>query len=272
MVGLAEQVARIDAGRLDSRLDAAGLPSEMTPIQEGVNTLLERIDEAMQREKRFTMAAAHELRTPVAELRMLLEVSAARPRTLEESERTVAAALSSVLRLDRLVSDLLRLSRLERGRESTNLSDVSIADLVRAAVEDSRALADARKVRFEFTPAEDRVVRVDAGLLKLGVGNLIANAAQYADEGSCVQIAMTDGSAGVVVRIENAASEFQPDDAARLGEPLWRGDRARSDAGHLGLGLTIARAALAASGAGLRIGWTGEGGGCVVAEVAIGHQ
>lgn len=246
---LAEQVAAIDATSLGSRLDVDRLPPEVAPIQTRVNGLLTRIESAMQRERRFTTAAAHELRTPVAELRTLLEVSIARPRTAEEAGRTIATSLASVERLDRLVSTLLRLARIEAGREAATGSALGVAGAIEAAIAAARPLADARRARFVVEVPPTATVHTDRDLFGLALANLVANAAEYADEGSAVTIALSARSAGSEIKISNVASALSTADLEQVGEPLWRADQAGGVPTHLGLGLTLARAALVAAGA-----------------------
>lgn len=245
---LAQQVTAIDPANLGSRLHTERLPAEIAPIQERMNALLERMDAAMQREKRFTSAAAHELRTPVAELRTLLEVAALRPRSAEESAQTMSAAGTIVERLHGLVAAMLHLTRIESGRESVELSSVSLSSVVQEAVEGARAIAAARSVRFQVAVDQRMTVRCDTGLFNMVVGNVVANAAEYADEGSEVSIAASVGPNGTVLRITNRATTLVGINQARIGEPLWRPDPARSHSGHLGLGISLARAALTAMG------------------------
>lgn len=255
---LAEQVAEIDAAGLGSGVVAAGgvgvrlrvdrLPPEIAPIQERVNALLVRIEAAMQREKRFATAAAHELRTPVAELRTLLEVAASRPRTAEEANRTLSTSLVCVERLDRLVSALLRLSRIEAGREVPNRTQISVFELIEKAIESVRAIAEARHVQFHVDVPREFFVHAEVDLLGLALGNLIANAAEYADEGSTVKVELTRAESGTVLRISNAAASLATIDGSRIGEAVWQPDQARASSEHLGLGITLARSALAASG------------------------
>lgn len=252
---LAEQVAAIDPVRLgvnaestSSRLAVAHLPREIAPIQGRVNALLSRVEAAMHREKRFTTAAAHELRTPVAELRTLLEVAASRPRTAEEAKRTLSTSLVCVERLDRLVSTLLRLARIEAGREAIRHTPMSVLDLIERAIESVRAIAEARRVQFQLDVPRETIVIADKDLLGVALGNLIANAAEYADERSTVHVELVRAESGTVLRISNATAALATIDCARIGEPLWQPDQARVNSEHLGLGITLARSALAASG------------------------
>lgn len=254
---LTAQIEALDPTALDRPLSVPRLPRELAPIQDRTNALLERIDGAIRREKRFTTAAAHELRTPVAELRTLLEVAASRPRSVDESARTVSTALASVQRLDRLVAALIRLARIESGAEPPELQQVDLAPALAGSIQSAAPVATARGVRFHVDIPDGLTIHSEPALLGLALGNLIANAAEYADHGSEVAVTAAMTGPRVVLTIANQAASLSRSERERIGQPLWRADRARtfathtasasSDAApHLGLGITLARAALAA--------------------------
>ncbi|MBX3380672.1 MAG: hypothetical protein KF805_11315 [Phycisphaeraceae bacterium] len=265
----ADQVGAVDVARPGVRLQAVALPAEIAPIQARLNELLARVDEAMAREKRFSAAAAHELRTPVAELRTLLEVASSRARSAEEAARTIETAVASVERLDRLVGAMLRLLRIESGREPVNPAPVPILPSLRECIDSARAVAEQRRVAFAIeVPGElsgKLIVMADEGLVRLALRNLVANAAEYANEKSNVTVTAVREGTELLVRIANA-SPISSVDGERIGEPLWRSDAARANSEHLGLGLTLARAALHSTGAGFSIRFHE---GRVVAEIRL---
>ncbi len=259
---LAAAVGAVHAPTLGTPIDAGPLPAELAPIRDRLNDLLARLHAAFERERRFTTAAAHELRTPVAELRTLLEVSAARPRAPEETARTLASSLGIAERLDALVSALLRLARVESGRERADAECFDIWPLLRAALAEAHGTAAARRVRFSVQVPEPLLVMADAELLAPAVRNIVMNAAEYADEDSAVRITMEppgNGAADVALHFSNISSGVRPEAMGRMGEPFWRQEAARS-APHLGLGLSLAGAAASAAGARLEIGAVPEGG------------
>ena len=271
--GLADCVNAIDAANLGTRLHATNLPIEIAPIQERINDLLARIASAMQREKRFTAAAAHELRTPVAELRTLLEVAASRTRTADESHRTIATSLTSIERLDRLVTALLRLTRIESGRERASMTDVRIASALNDAIANAQPMANARQVRFNVLVDPGQAIVADKDLIAVALSNLIANAAEYADENSAVEVTVSAsdalGDSFVVLRITNAASMLAGVDIDRIGESLWRMDSSRTDSRHIGMGIALARSAFAACDAAMEIHLGRSGLGQITVEVRL---
>lgn len=250
---LSDSVAAIHASNLTTRLNAQHLPIEIAPIQDRINDLLERIESSLQREKRFSIAVAHELRTPVAELRALLEVAAARPRSIEESHETMMTSLTSIVRLDRLISALLRLTRIECGREYATVTEIRIREFVREAIAHVQPMASVRGIRFNVKSNDEEKIEADPDLIALALSNLISNAAEYADENSIVEIQITEQDSRIVMHIGNTASSLADVDIERLGESLWRIDSARTYSSHIGMGISLARSALAASDAAFTI-------------------
>jgi signal transduction histidine kinase len=104
---LSADIAQVRADTLSSRLPGADIPEELRSIHARLNELIERLEVAFAREQRFASAAAHELRTPVAELRALLEVAVSRPRTAESAKDTAKEALAITVRMENLVQVLL---------------------------------------------------------------------------------------------------------------------------------------------------------------------
>lgn len=241
---LAEQVAGVDAETLGARLAVPQLPPEIAPIQDRVNALLGRIEEAMHREKRFTSAASHELRTPIAELRMLLEVAASQGRTSQQWAQTADRALGVLVRAQALCEALLRLSRAGADQSA---SDVLIhADITPAIMElTERAIAlhgtDPGRVRVEC--ARGLLARVDSAMFDSIFGNLLDNAIRHGASTTAnpVVIRGSRNHDHVLLEISNPAPDMTQEDVAHLFEPFWRKDPSRHDRSGFGLGLAVAR-------------------------------
>lgn len=248
---LSRRVQELGPETLGTRFEAAGLPDELRPIAEQLSGLLARLEEAFEREKRFSAAASHELRTPIAELRMLLEVAASQPRTSEEWSRTTETALGVLVRAQSLCETLLRVSRAGAVHSaSTAQAHAEVGPIL--AEQAARALSmhggDARRLRVEC--GDEVVARVDEATLASIVGNLVDNALRHgratADDPVLVRARRDAGLVRIEVR--NAAPALTDDDLAHLFEPFWRKDASRHDPQGFGLGLAVARALARASG------------------------
>lgn len=251
LTALSRRAQSLGPETLGTRFEAAGLPDELRPIAEQLNAMLARLQAAFEREKRFSAAASHELRTPIAELRMLLEVAASRPRSGEEWARTTEAALGVLDRAQSLGEMLLRLSRAEADRPSANAearTEVGPILAERAAHAVSSRGGDARRIRID---SEERLLaRIEAASLASIIGNLLDNALRHGAVTPDNPIRVSARSVAGTVRIDftNSAPDLAPADIPHLFEPFWRKDPSRRPDGGFGMGLAVARALARAVG------------------------
>lgn len=227
-------------------LSLAPVPAEAVPIVERINTLLHDVKGSLALQRRFVADAAHQLRTPVAGIRVLAQELqrelAAGERT--ESWRPLLAELTrSSERLARLIGQLLSLASSETALTlDAEHRPQDIVPLLREATEPLvlQALRCGRTIELD-APEQPVVARAHPVWLGEVVNNLLDNAQRYGGEHIVMRVAaLEDGGAEVTVRDDGPG--VRPDELPRLFEPFWRGDRAdlRSDGG-TGLGLAIAR-------------------------------
>lgn len=243
------QVRGLHAENLSARVAAPGAPSELAPIVQQLNALLARLEASFDRERRFASHVAHELRTPIAELRSLAEVGGKWPEDVASTRRFFSDVHDIAERMQRVVLDLLLLARCHAGVEKADCRPVRLAPLVR-----SQPGAD----RAEIDVPEDLVVDSDPGKLSLVVSNLLENALAYATPGGPVRCVAATDDARFRVEISNPAEPLTEEDMRNLAEPFWRKDRARSPEGHSGLGLSLVTAL--AQLLGLEVSFRYEGG------------
>ncbi|NLF30816.1 MAG: hypothetical protein GX591_08010 [Planctomycetes bacterium] len=246
---VAADIATVDAAHLTQRVHGADVPAELRPVVAQLNGLLDRLQQAFERERSFLAAAAHELRTPLAGVRSQLEVCLRRPRTPEDYRGTMQGCLQSTISIQRIVDALLQISRLEAGQVPTGAEAV---DLSRMLAEEIGSLGDTmgqRNLSLRWDVREHLRVTADPELLRRVVANLLNNAAVYADAGTWVAVTARPADDMVQVEITNPAADLQRCDLDRMFDPFWRRDEARSDGGaHAGIGLAIVRQAVTVLG------------------------
>lgn len=248
---LSRRVQSLDADTLSARFEPAGLPAELRPIAEQLSGLLARLQDAFEREKRFSAAASHELRTPIAELRMLLEVASSQPRTGEEWLRTAETSLGVLARAQSLCETLLRLSRAGAAHPAPGAEARTQVGPV-LSEQAARAIAmhggDARLVRIDAD--ETLMARVESDTLAAILGNLLDNALRHGDVAPDDPVIVRAHLVADEVRIDitNSAPALTNEDLAHLFEPFWRKDASRHDQRGFGLGLAVARTLTRASG------------------------
>ena len=239
---LGEQAARIDAASLAARFPAEDLPVELRPIAGRLNELLARLETSFERERRFSADLAHELRTPLAELRSLAECALKWPEARDPGADRDTLAIA--LQMESLVTRLLTLARGERGQLLAQCESVALAPCVAATWRPFATRAQARGLRVDFSVASAEA-QADPVLLRSILANLFDNAVDYTPAGGAITIC---GSAEGKLQVANTASDLCAEDVAKLFERFWRKEAARTGGEHAGLGLNLARAFAAAMG------------------------
>ena len=227
-------------------LSLSHVPREAVPLIERINQLLLDVQQSVTLQRRFVADAAHQLRTPVAGIRVLAqelerELSAATPEG--RWQPLLSELRGSSERLTRLIGQLLSLARSETALTmNAEHQPQDIVPLLRDATEPLvlQTLREGRSVELE-APAEPVVARAHPIWLGEVVNNLLDNARRYGGPHIRLQVlSLPEG--GAEIRVEDDGPGVPPAQMPRLFEPFWRGERAdlRNDGG-TGLGLTIAR-------------------------------
>lgn len=237
---LSARLRRIDAAHMDARADAGGVPIELRPVYDELNRLLDRIEQALARERRFTDAAAHELRTPIAELRTGAEV-ALRWNDAERSASALREAVGIAAEMEQLVESFLLISR----GDVVAMDDarpIRVAPIVEKCIAGVRENAAARAVGVRSSLAPDARWRIPEHAAETIVRNLVENAVQYTPAHGSIGVELSSSpDAGTRLVVENGPVELTPEQIPYLTEPFWRADHARSERAHRGIGLTIVR-------------------------------
>jgi two-component system sensor histidine kinase QseC len=237
---LSASVATVDAASLATRFPKEALPAELQPIAVRLNELLARLQSAFARERRFTSAAAHELRTPLAELRALAEVNLTTPSSAAEAEQSWRDVLATVLSMESLASRLLDLSRTEDATRVLHVTNVPLAQAIAAAWEPWRARAVERQIKSEIALAPNLEAEVDPTVLSLVLGNLCSNAIEHSRKCSTVKISGSQIDDGVRLHFQNETNSITASDLPHMFERAWQKEGAHHDGQHHGLGLTLA--------------------------------
>ncbi len=232
---LADDAARIDAATLSARFPDAGLPGELVPITARLNELLARLEISFDRERRFGADVAHELRTPVAELRSMAELAVKLPDT--RAANADQETLSIALHLESILTRLLALSRAEQGGQPVAMERACLTALAEEVFAAHRSTATARGLHFLFRRESDGEIASDPVLLRSIITNLVENAVTYTPQGGTVEVT----AAAAVLCVSNTSPGLTAADLPHLFERFWRKDSARTGDGHAGLGLALAR-------------------------------
>ena len=243
---LANRAAQIDARSLGTRFATAEAPEELQPIAARLNDLLARLEQSFERERRVSADLAHELRTPLAELRMLAESALKWPEARDPG--TDRETLAIAAQMEALVERMLALARSEDGRLRLVRTQVDLPALVTEIWDSLAPAAAARGLRGELALAPASIA-TDPVLLRSILANLLDNAVSYGAAGGTITIACDPiPGDGVRLQVTNTADDLTSADVARLFERFWRKEAARSATTHAGLGLALVRSFATALG------------------------
>ena len=239
---LAKQVSTIDESNLDARLNHEGDQSmEIAPIENQLNHLLERLQSAFEREKRFSANAAHELRTPLSELKTLAEVA----RMVPEDREQVVSFFNDIgeisTQMERMVATLLELSRSEAGLLRTDPENIDLARYCEEVWQHAVNGRGVNKSLLKHIP-EDLVIYTDREKLGMILSNLFANAVSYSPDNAEIEITAEIINDSVVLEVRNAAIDLKPEDILHMKDRFWRKQAIQGGSGHSGLGLTLVEA------------------------------
>jgi two-component system OmpR family sensor kinase/two-component system sensor histidine kinase QseC len=225
-------------------LVTTGLPSEVVPLVAALNAMLARLGQAFDAQRAFVADAAHELRSPLAALKLQLELLRRATEDTDRAEATDALA-AGIERARHLVEQLLTLARSEAATAAP--TEVALDEIARQAAADALPLAHERGVALAVEAEVAVPVRGDAAALRVLARNLADNAVRYTPRGGQVELraAVDDGAAALTV--DDSGPGIAPAERGRVFDRFYRG--ATGGAGGSGIGLAIVRAVAQRHGA-----------------------
>jgi two-component system sensor histidine kinase QseC len=236
---LADQTAKINVNTLNLRIAADNLPGELLPIAKRLNESLARLEQSFEHERRFSSYVAHELRTPIAELRAIAELIIQYPDT--RTTETDQDILNIALHLESIVQKLLTLSRAERAELQINTEKINLLQFVTNICQTYDKKINERNLSIHLIIPPDLTLVTDKTLFKSIITNLIENAVDYAPEKDEITIEIKDENSASTFKISNTAQDLTQEDIAHLFDRFWRKDTVRSPSSHIGLGLSLTR-------------------------------
>ena len=253
-IGPIERVRRqVAARRPDdlAPLPTAGLPAEVRPLVGEMNGLLTRLSAAWDALTHFTADAAHELRSPLAALRLQAQ-SLQRAETPEARQIAEGRLLAGIDRATRLVEQLLALARQQGAGEGVERVSLDLTALARNALADAEPEAARRAIALTLdAPTAHVVLRADEAALAVLLRNLLGNALRHTPPGGQVRVGVREEASVIDLTVEDSGPGIAPDERARVQDRFYR---VPGTPGHgSGLGLAIVRAIAERHGAALTL-------------------
>ena len=256
VTAIAERATTIDAGSLSQRFSTDTMPSELQPICARFNDLLARLETSFDRERRFSADVAHELRTPIAELRSLAEVALRWPDDASATAKTVEDARQIALQMEALVTRLLAMMRCEAGNQLLQREPVCVTELVAEVLRPFQPQVDMKQLAVTLAVPASVSMFTDRAVFQSILANLLANAVEYTPPRGKLDVRFVSDGGHFTLTVANTVTDVTSDDLPHLFERFWRKDAARSGTNHCGLGLALSQTFARALGLRLSAGLT----------------
>src|SRR5438270_4989447 len=237
------------------------LPAELQPLAGSLNALLARLDSALGAQRRFTADAAHDIRTPLAALKLQLDLA----RRASDQPARVAAyddLDAGVERASHLVDQLLTLARIEPEALATRAVDCDLTAIAKEAIVTRGALAAKKHIDLGLARETPVRVRGDPASLAILLSNLLDNALRYTPEGGKIDVALDNEEGRAVLTVADNGPGIPPEERARVFDRFFRGGHNREPGS--GLGLSIVKRIADAHHAAIELGAPEHASGLIV--------
>ncbi len=240
---LTRAAERIGRGNLSERVEEHKSQDEIGRLAATFNQMISRLEQAFERERRFTADASHEIKTPLAILRGDIEVALRRERTPEEYQRVLQSSLEEIARLTKLTEDLLTLARSDADESVLELEQVPLDQLASEARAYIAPLADSAGVALTYdAPISPVVVEGDQKRLKQLLVNLLDNAIKYTPAGGSARLALSVKDSCAVIEVTDTGRGIPAAALPHIFERFYRQTDPRdSRVTGFGLGLAISK-------------------------------
>jgi two-component system, OmpR family, heavy metal sensor histidine kinase CusS len=226
---------------LDARIEPAGYPVELAALADTFNAMLDRLQDSFRRLSQFSADLAHELRTPINNMRGEAEVALGKARTIEEYREALTSNLEEAVRLSELIGSLLFLARAESPGTHLKTEAVQVLDELRTVRDYYEAAAADAGVTLSLSSVDEIAVGVDRALFRQAIGNLVANAIAHTPAGGRVTVHALKQEGELRIEVSDTGVGIPADDLPRVFDRFYRVDKSRSSRGGVGLGLAIVK-------------------------------
>ncbi|MEZ4829426.1 MAG: ATP-binding protein [Bacteroidia bacterium] len=234
--------SKITRENLGERIPIPKNEDELHTLVQTINDLLERIEQAVEREKQFTADASHELRTPLAIIKGNLEVLIRKPRNTEEYIAKIQYVVGEINRMNHLVDQLLLLARFESQKAALERRQTDLTALTEQVLARQQQIIQENQITVILKAEGNLSVWSDPYMIDIILENLISNSVKYSDQRGTVKINLLSAPGKASISIHNTGETIKPEDLDRIFERFYRPEPTRLP--HIkgaGLGLSIVR-------------------------------
>ncbi|RZJ54485.1 MAG: HAMP domain-containing histidine kinase [Flavobacterium sp.] len=232
----------ITKDNLKTRIPLPKTRDELFTLSKTINNLLNRIEDAIEREKQFTSDASHELRTPLTVIKGTLEVLIRKPRDSKEYEEKISYCIKEVDHLNILVDQLLLMARFENQKLNINAESVYLNSIILDVLTLNSEKINSRKMDIILEAKEDFYIYSDNYLLVTILRNIISNAIKYSNDNGKILIALTRENNKIKCTVSDNGIGIDETDMEYIMNPFFRSNSTlHSEIKGTGLGLSIVK-------------------------------
>lgn len=233
---------KITKENIDERIELPVHKDELYTLTYTINELLDRLQDAVLREKQFTSDASHELRTPLAAIKGTLEVLIRKPRTVDQYETKIQYCIGEVNRMGKLVDQLLMLARYESGKIEPRMQRIDIAETVHNTILRLQPQIREKRISVILNSTSPSYASADGAMVDIILDNIISNSIKYSENGKVINVELRCRDGKTVCSIEDCGLGMEKEELERIFDRFYRIDESRSSriSGN-GLGLAIVK-------------------------------
>jgi two-component system, OmpR family, heavy metal sensor histidine kinase CusS len=239
---ISRTAARIRSTTLDERIDAHGLPAELSGLAETFNSMLDRLEQSFLHVSHFSDDVAHELRTPINNLRGEIEVALSKARSGDEYREILGSCLEECTRISRLIQTLLFLARSDTTTGALQRERIDVGHELTKVEEFYGAAAAEAGVLLRVCGASAECAEVNRTLFQQAIGNLVSNAIAHTPRGGTITVNAHGDESRLTVSVRDTGCGIPAEHLPRVFDRFYRIDQARATSGqNVGLGLAVVK-------------------------------
>ncbi len=235
----AEKITNIN---LDQRIPLPPHKDEFHRLSATINGLLDRLQDAFQREHQFSADASHELITPLSAVKCTLQVMLRKPRTIEYYEARIPFCLIELNRMSRIIDKLLVLALYDVDKISPAIEEIILPQLIDDVVEKIRAVAFEKNISITVRSSENEKVAADPAMLEIIIENILSNSIKYSPVNSSITITVARNESDITCTIADQGIGISENNIHRIFERYYRVEESINlKSGGFGIGLSLVK-------------------------------
>jgi heavy metal sensor kinase len=254
VVAIQNAAASLSATDLSTRLSLPKADDELRGLTQTFNSMLDRLQDAFGRLRRFSSDVSHELRTPLAAIRGEAELALRRPRAVAEYQEVLRTIQRESVHMTKIVEDLLLLARAESQSVAFNPEDVESTDFFEKVTVAAKSFFTERNVTLDVQNQMTGPLKCAPGYLTQALLNILTNAAKHSQPGQTVTLKTATKEKEHLISIVDQGEGIPSDQVDKIFDPFYRVDNARNrKVGGAGIGLSLAMALVKMHGGMIRV-------------------